>query len=70
MIYYKEITYISILRKDNWRHGGNASTFMSDKSEGGLWMEVNMYGRTKEESWQKLMKFLSGNGEVQIKLVK
>lgn len=70
-IYYTPITYQSNLRKDNWKHGGNASTFMSDdfSLERPLKMEVNQYGRTKDEAREKLLKFLSSNGQTEIECV-
>ena len=50
-IYYSTITYQSILRNDNWKQGGNASTFMADTKDGKpLKMEVNQYGKTKKEA--------------------
>lgn len=69
-IYYTTITYQSILKKDNWRAGGNASTFMADTKDGKpLKMEVNQYGKTKKEAEEKLIKFLSSNGQTNIECV-
>lgn len=69
-IYYSTITYQSILRNDNWKQGGNASTFMSDTKDGKpLKMEVNQYGKTKKEAEEKLIKFLNGNGQTDIECV-
>ena len=69
-IYYSTITYQSILRNDNWKQGGNASTFMTDTKDGkSLKMEVNQYGKTKKEAEEKLIKFLNGNGQMDIECV-
>jgi len=65
-IYYTPITYQSICRKDNWRLGGNASTFMSDDKEGRFNIEVNQYGKTKKEAKDKMIKFLSSSGQTEI----
>ncbi len=69
-IYYTTITYQSIFKKDNWRAGGNATTFMSDNKDGKpMKMEVNQYGKTKKEAEEKLIKFLNGNGQTDIECV-
>ena len=69
-IYYTTITYQSILRNDNWKQGGNASTFISDNKDGKpMKMEVNQYGKTKKEAEEKLIKFLNGNGQTDIECV-
>lgn len=69
-IYYTTITYQSICKKDNWKLGGNASTFMADSKDGKpMKMEVNQYGKTKKEAEEKLIKFLSSNGQTNIECV-
>lgn len=69
-IYYTTITYQSICKKDNWKLGGNASTFVSDSKDGKpMKMEVNQYGKTKKEAKEKLIKFLSSNGQTNIECV-
>ncbi len=69
-IYYTPITFQSIAKKDNWRYGGNATTFMSDNADGKpLKMEVNQYGKTKKEAEEKLIKFLNGSGQTEIECV-
>lgn len=69
-IYYTTITYQSICKKDNWKLGGNASAFMADSKDGKpMKIEVNQYGKTKKEAEEKLIKFLSSNGQRVIECV-
>ena len=69
-IYYSTITFKSHLKKDNWKFGGTASTFFSKFKDGEpLKIEANVYGKTKQEAEEKMMKFLKGEGKLEIECI-
>jgi len=64
-IHYTRFEFIPFYKNGSWKRGGNAKTFCRyNNSE--VSFEINMFGKSKEEAKEKLMKFLRSNGEVQL----
>ena len=62
-LYYTTITHHPFCKNKSWHHGGQAKTVMCNNKDGsGFKMEVEQFGKTKEEAEQKLIKFLSSEG--------
>lgn len=62
-VYHTEIEYKSILKKDNWRLGGHAHCFISNDPDFSFKMEVNQFGKTKEEAEMKIKKMIGEDSE-------